>query len=118
MKILLTQLAKNFLIPLGLTATALATDVLIQMKIRGSGTALINSNKVIENIMTIVKSFEESGLLIKCVSKTIEKKAKGQKFGFFSILLGTLDTNLFKKLSADAGGIKVGGGTIKANQDF
>ena len=88
------------------------------MKSHGFETALINSNKVIENIMTIAKSFEESSLLIKSVSKTIEKKAKGQKFWFFSILLGTLDANLIKNLLADAGGIQVGGGTIKADQDF
>lgn len=118
MKILLTPLAKSFLIPSGLTATALATNVLIQMKVRGSGTALINSNKVMENIMTVVKSIEESGLLIKCVSKKIEEKEKGQKLGFLSILLGTLDANLFKNLLADAGGIQVGGETIKANKDF
>ena len=112
MKVLLTPLAKSFLIP------ASATNVPIQMKIRGSGTALINSNKAMENIMTIVKSYEESGLLIKGVSKTIEKNAKGEKFGFFSILLGTLDVNLFKKLLTDARGIQVGGGIIKADQDF
>ena len=88
------------------------------MKVRGSGTALINSNKVMENIMTVVKSIEESGLLIKCVSKKIEEKEKGQKLGFLSILLGTLDANLFKNLLADAGGIQVGGETIKANKDF
>ena len=118
MKIRHIALAKNFLIPLGLTATVSATNIPIQMKICGFETASINSNKVMENIMTIVKSFEESGLLTKSVSKTIESKAKGQKFWFFSILLVTLDANLIKKLLADAGGIQVGGGTIKADQDF
>ena len=34
--------------------------------------ALINSKKVMENVMTIVKSFKESGLFIKGVGKTID----------------------------------------------
>ena len=43
----------------------------------------------------IVKSLKESGLLVKCVGKTIENEAKKQKVGFPNILLGTLATNLF-----------------------
>ena len=45
----------------------------------GSGTtALIISNEEINDIMKIVKSLEESGLLIKDVSKTIKNEAKEQ----------------------------------------
>ena len=40
--------------------------------------------------MKIVKSLEESGLLIKSVSKTIKNEAKEQKGEFRSMLLGTL----------------------------
>ena len=40
--------------------------------------------------MKTVKSFEESVLLIKAVSKTILKKAKEQRGGFIGMLLGTL----------------------------
>ena len=39
MKCLLTPLAKSVLLPLGVTATASATDAAIQKKIFGSGTA-------------------------------------------------------------------------------
>ena len=43
----------------------------------GSGTmTLINLNKEMNDIMKIVKSLEESGLLIKGVSKTIKNEAK------------------------------------------
>ena len=38
------------------------------------------------DIMKIVKSFEESGLLIKDVSETIKNEAKEQKGGFLSII--------------------------------
>ena len=59
---------------------------------------LILSNKEIENIMKIVKSFEELSLLIKSISKTIENETKKQKGGFLSMLLGTLAANFFGKM--------------------
>ena len=39
-------------------------------------TALIISNEEMENIMKVVKSLEESDLLIEGISKTIENEAK------------------------------------------
>ena len=73
MKNALTPIAENALIPLGLTAAASATDTAIQKKIYGSGTtALIFWNEEMEDIMKIVRSLEESGLLIKGISETIK----------------------------------------------
>ena len=40
-----------------------------------------------DDIMKIVKSIEESGLLLKGVSETIKTKAKEQKSGFLTMLL-------------------------------
>ena len=83
MKSVLTTLAKSFLISLGLSAGMPAADVAIQKKIDGSGTtALIMSNEEMEDIMKIVKSLEESGLLIKEISEAIKNEAKEQKGGF------------------------------------
>ena len=48
------------------------------------------SNKKMKDIMKIVKSHEESGLLMKDVNRTIDNEAKEQKGGFVSILSGTL----------------------------
>ena len=45
--------------------------------------------------MKIVKSLEESCLLIKGVSETIKNEAKEQKDIFIEIFLGTLCANLF-----------------------
>ena len=42
-------------------------------------TTLIISNEEMNDIMEIVKSLQESGLLIKGVSETIKKEAKKQK---------------------------------------
>ena len=65
MKNVLIPLVKSVLIPLGLRAAASAKDAAIQKKICGSGTTvLIISKKEMEDIMNIVKSYEESGLLI------------------------------------------------------
>ena len=53
---------------LGLTATASATDVAIRKNVFGFGvTTLIVSNKEMNDIMRIVKSLEESGLLVKMI---------------------------------------------------
>ena len=77
MKNVLTPLAKSALIPLGLTAAASATHVAIQKKIYGSGTtALVISNDEMKDIMKIVKSPDESGLLTKGISESIKNEAK------------------------------------------
>ena len=47
-----------------------------------------------EDIMKIVKSLEELGLLIKDISKTIKNDAKEQKERFFGMLLRTLGDSL------------------------
>ena len=73
----LKPLAKSVLIPLGLTATVSATDAAIYKKMFESGaTKLIISNKEMNDIMKIVKSLEEPGLLMKGVSETIKNEAK------------------------------------------
>ena len=60
-----------------------ATYAAVQKKIYGSGTtALIISNEEIEDVMKIVKSLEESVLVIKGVGKTIKNEAKNEKENF------------------------------------
>ena len=94
---MLKPLAKSVLIPLGLTAAASATDdAAIHKEILGSGrrssdlascppdldsraTKLIISSEKINDIIKIVKSLEESGLLIKGVSETITNEEKNKK---------------------------------------
>ena len=53
-------------------------------------TALIVSNEEMGDIMKIVKSLEESGLLTKEISETIKNESKKQTRGYLSMLLGTL----------------------------
>ena len=75
--------AKSILKQLGLTTATSTTDATIHKKMLGSGfTTLIISNKEMNDIMKIVKSLEESRLLIKSVSETITNEAKKQKEDF------------------------------------
>ena len=77
MKNVLQLLAKSVLISLGLTAAASAGDSRIHKKILRSGSAtLIISNEEMEDIMKIVKSLEDSRLLLKGASETIQNEAK------------------------------------------
>ena len=77
---LFKPLAKSFLIPLGLTIAASATDTAIHKKMfRSRVTTLIIFNEQMNSIMKIVKSLEESELLIKGVCETIKYEAKEQK---------------------------------------
>ena len=77
-KNMIKPLAKSVLIPLELTATASAADAVIHKKILGSGnmTALIISNDEIEDIIKTVKSLEDSGLLLKGVTETVQNEVK------------------------------------------
>ena len=111
-------LAKRVLIPLGLTAAASATDAAIHNRMFGYGTTtLIISNEEMNDIMKIVKSLEQSGLLIKGVSETSQNEAKEQKGGFLSMLLGTLGASLLGNLLT-AKEVKRSKITGQAGQDF
>ena len=80
---------------------------------------MIISNEEMNDIMKIVKSVEESGLLIKGVSQTIKNEAKEeQKRGLLGKLLGTLGASLLGNLLTRKGKISAGEGTVRAGQDF
>ena len=88
-KNVIKPLAKSILFLLGLTAATSAADVGIHAKILGSGaTTLVISNDEMEEIIKIVKSLEDSCLLLKGVSETIQNQAKEQKERFISLLVG------------------------------
>ena len=115
----LKPLAKSTLIPLGLTAAASATNAAIHKKIFGSVmTTLIISNEEMKDIMKMVKSLEEFGLLIKGVGEAIRNEAKEQKGGFLEMLLSTLEASLLGNLLTSKETITAGEGTFRASQDF
>ena len=88
------------MVPLKLTAVASATNVAIEKKIFGSGTTtLAFSNEDLNDIMKIVKSIEESGLLIKAVNETVENEVnKQKKEDFLGMLAATFGASLLGNL--------------------
>ena len=104
------------MLPLGETAVASAADVAIQNKIYGLDmTTLIISNEEMKDILALIKRLV---LLVKCISKIIENKAKKQKGGFLPLLLVTLGAILLGSLLSSKGVIRAGEGTIRACLDF
>ena len=108
-------LAKNVLARLGLTAAMSAIDGSIQKKIHGSGVKLIIEQEDLKNIMKIIEALENSGILLKGVSKTIENETKEQRGGFLSMLLCTLGASLLGNLLSGGKGImRPGDGIVRA----
>ena len=67
--------------------------------------------------MKIVKSLEDSGQLLKGITKTIKDKTNEQKSGFLSMLLGTLGVTLLKNILSHKGVFRDGNG-MKKRKDF
>ena len=66
-----------------------------------------------EDIIKIVKSLKDSGLLLKGVTKTVQNEVKEQKGGFLSMLLGTLGASLLVNLLPGKGIYRAGKGKGK-----
>ena len=81
---------------LGIIAAASATDAAINKKILGFGnhTTLIISNDDLINLLQVIKSLENSGILLDGITETVKRK----KGGFLSVLLGTLGASLLGDL--------------------
>ena len=103
-------LAKNVLAPLVLSAAMSAIYGGIKKKMLGS--------EATNDLLKIVKSLEDSNVLLKGASETIQHEAKEQRGGFLSMLLGTLGASLLgdvlSKGLSGKGVIRAGEGTIRA----
>ena len=78
-----------------------------------------------DDSIKVAKSLEDSGLLLKGVSETIQNEAKEQKGGFLSMLLGPLGASIFGNIlagkgmnTAAEGIIRAGYGSSIKNKDF
>ena len=71
-----------------------------------------------QDLLKIVKSLEDSGILLDGISETVKNEVKDQKRGFLSMLLGTLGASLLGDLLTKSltgrGVIRAGEGTIRA----
>ena len=64
---------------------------------------MIISNDEIEDIIKIIKSLEDSGLLLEGITKTVQNEVKEQKGVFFIMLLCTLSSSLLGNLLIEKG---------------
>ena len=71
-----------------------------------------------QDLLKIVKSLEDSGILLDGIAETVKNEVKEQKGGFLSMLLGTLGASLLgdllTKFLLGRDVIRAGGGTIRA----
>ena len=96
-----------------------AIDGSIKKKMLGSRTTtLIISKDEMNDIIKIVKSLDDSGVLLKGISETIQDEAKEQRGGFLSMLLGTLGASLLEKLLTGGKGVIRAGKEIKKKIKF
>ena len=110
-------LAENVLAPLGLTAAMSAIDGSIQKKIHGSGVKILIEEEDMNDIKKIIEALENSDILLKGVSKTIENETKEQRGGFLRMLFGTLGASLLGKLLTGGKGIvRAGDGIVRAGE--
>ena len=70
-----------------------------------------------EDIVKIIKSLEDFGLLLKRVTETVQNEVKEQKRGFLSMLLGTLGASLLRYILAGKGIKRAGEGIVRAGYE-
>ena len=63
------------------------------------------SNEEMKDIMKIVQALEDSNILLKRITKTIENETKEQKVGFLGMLLGA---SLFGNMLTEKGILTAG----------
>ena len=68
------------------------------------------------DIIKIVQALEDSNILLKGVTKTIENETNEQKGGFLSMLLGTLSASLLGNLLTGKGFVTAGSGNNKGKR--
>ena len=90
-------------------------DGSIQKKIHGWGVKLIIEQGGMNDIIKIIETLENSGILLKGVTKTIENETKEQSGRFLGMLLGTLGASLLGNLlTGGKGMMRAGDGIVRA----
>ena len=69
-----------------------------------------------DDLLQIVKPLENSRLLLKGVTESVQNEVKEQRGGFLSMLLGTLGASLLGNVLAGKGIHRAGEGIARAGQ--
>ena len=83
---------------------------------RGDGIKLIIEQEDMNDIIKIIEALENSGILLKGVTKTIENETKEQRGGLLRMLLGTLGASLLGNLLTGKGMMRADKGIVKAGE--
>ena len=62
------------------------------------------------DVLKIIKALEDSNVLLKGITKTINNETEEQKVGFLSMLLGTLGASLLGNMLSGKGIVRAGYG--------
>ena len=68
------------------------------------------------DIIKIIEGLENSDILLKGVTKTIENETKEQRGGFLSMLLSTLGASLLGNLLTGKGMMRAGEGIVRVGE--
>ena len=68
-----------------------------------------------EDISKVVKYLEDSGLLLKGVTETVQNRVKDQKGGFLRMLLGILGASLLGNILTGQGINRAGEGIVRVD---
>ena len=85
-------------------------------RITGDGIKLIIEQEDMNDIIKIIEALENSGILLKGVTKTIDNETKKQRGGFLSMLLGALGTSLLGNLLSGKGLVRADEGIVRAGE--
>ena len=85
---------------LGITADGSATDAATHKKVLGTGnhTTLIISNDDLNDLLKVIKSLENSGILLDGITETVKNEVREQKGGFLSTLLSVVGSALISNM--------------------
>ena len=80
----------------------------------GKGITLVISNEDMDDIIKIIKSLENSGVLIDVVNETVKDEIKKQEGGYFGMLLQNLGASLLGNMVTGKDVLRAGKGVVRA----
>ena len=107
---------KRVLVPLRFQQQHQQQTQLFKKIIGSDKTTLTFSSEELNYNIIIMRSLEDSGLLIKGVTETFENEIKEQTGGFLGMLAATLGANLLGNMLAGKSALRAGKGTTRASK--
>ena len=107
---------KRVLVPLRFQQQHQQQTQLFKKIIGSDKTTLTFSSEELNYNIIIMRSLEDSGLLIKGVTETFENEIKEQTGGFLGMLVATLGASLLGNMLVGKSALRAGEGTTRASK--